>query len=138
MIAIDPLEVQLEKLKNLLGSGLDSNLERRVLDYMVKMKIPLPEHAQYIFSTKDSEDSESHNLTSADLFYESKNLCVFIDGPPHNKPDIKADDEFKRKKLRQKGFGVYEMDFHTGIEENQPLSDDLIKSRLEEFKNYIG
>lgn len=135
---IDPIEVQLERLKHLLGSGLDSNLEKRVLEKMVKMKIPLPEYAQYAVSTKDPTTDKTYIISVADFFYDiPKNLCVFVDGPPHKKPEIKVDDDKKRKKLRQKGYGIYPMDFHTGIGENQPIPDELIKKRLEEFRNYI-
>ena len=69
--------------------------------------------------------------------YEEKNLYIFVDGPPHT-PEVREKDEKKRRKLRQKGYGVYKMDFYTGIEENQPISDELIQKRLEEFRNYIS
>ena len=138
-ISIDPIEAQLERLKNLIGTGLDSLLEKRVLEHMVKMKIQLPEHAQYTIPGKDPSTGNAYIISVPDYYYEKpKNLCVFVDGPPHNKPEVKEDDEKKRKKLRQKGYGIYPMDFHTGIEENQPITNDLIKKRLEEFKNYIS
>ena len=137
-ISLDPIEAQIERLKNLLGSGLDSQLEKRVLDFMLKMKIPLPHHAQYPIPDRDPASGKAFILSVADYYYQDKNLCIFVDGPPHNKPEIKQDDDEKRKKLRRKGYGIYEMDFHTEIEENQPIPDDLIKKRLEEFKNYIS
>lgn len=119
-ISLDPIEAQIERLKNLLGSGLDSQLEKRVLDFMLKMKIPLPHHAQYPIPDRDPASGKAFILSVADYYYQDKNLCIFVDGP-HNKPEIKQDDDEKRKKLRRKGYGIYEMDFHTEIEENQPI-----------------
>ena len=135
-ISIDPMEAQLERLKNLLGAGLDSFLEKRVLDHMIEMKIPLPHHAQYSIHHTDPSSGRIYILSTADYYYQDKNLCVFVDGPPHNKPEVKHSDEEKRRQLRRKGFGIYEMDFHTGIEEGQNVSDELIEKRLKEFKNY--
>ncbi len=84
-------------------------------------------------------ETQTYIISVADYYYEKpKNLCVFVDGPPHNKTEVKEDDEKKCKKLRQKGYGIYPMDFHTEIEQDQPIPDDLIKKRLEEFKNYIS
>ena len=134
-ISVDPIEVQIEKLKNLLGSGLDSQLEKRVLDFMLKLKIRLPDHAQYPFYEQNPDTGKKKILTIADYYYEKLRLCVFVDGPPHNKPDVKESDNQKRRKLRGQGNGVCELDFHTGIGDGQPISDELIKRRLEKFLN---
>ena len=58
-----------------------------------------------------------------------------MDGPPHNKPEVKESDNQKRRKLRGQGNGVYELDFYTGIGDGQPISNELIERRLKKFLN---
>ncbi|QEE14482.1 DEAD/DEAH box helicase [Promethearchaeum syntrophicum] len=135
MVSVNPIEIQMQKLKNLLGAGPDSHLEVRILDFMLSMKIPLPDEAQYNIKIKNDE-GEEYIVTSADFYYKNKNICVFVDGPPHAK--TQESDKEKRRKVRSTGKGVYEMDFFTGIEEGQSIPDELIEKRLNEFKNYIS
>ncbi len=96
------------------------------------MKIPLPDEAQ--LPIKDTKDSI---ISVADYYYKDENMCVFVDGPPHADPEVRNKDKEKRKKLRQKGYGIYEMDFYTNIEKNQHIKDELIKQRLMEFSDYM-
>jgi len=131
-ISVDPIEVRLERLKNLLGKGPDSNLEKRVLNIMLRMKIPLPDEAQVPY--KDKKDK---NISVADYYYKNKNMCVFVDGPPHANLDVKEKDKEKRIKIRKKGYGIYEMDFYSNVEKNQHIKDELIELRLKEFSDYM-
>ncbi len=39
------------------------------------MKIPLPEHAQYIIY--ETQGGEKKKISSVDYFYERENMCVF-------------------------------------------------------------
>ena len=71
-------------------------------------------------------------------YYKNKNICVFVDGPPQADPEVRSKDKEKRRKLRQKGYGIREMDFYSNIEENQPIIDGLIEQRLKEFSDYMG
>ena len=136
-LSADPVQARLQRLKNLLGSGLDSELERRVLDKMFEMNIILPEESQYPI-TKQEEDGHSRTVSVADYFYVEKHLCVFVDGPPHATPSQKLDDQTKRREIRRLGYGIYVMDFFTDIEEDNGISDELIEQRLQEFRNSIS
>ena len=50
-----------------------------------------------------SKDGEP--IAEADLYYEPK-ICVFIDGPDHDKDYVKEDDERKRTKLKKLGYKI--------------------------------
>lgn len=76
-----------------------SALEKKVLVVMKEMKIRMPEELHKIIFKDDDPIAE------ADLFYNPK-ICVFIDGPDHDKEHIKLDDERKRTKLKKLGYKV--------------------------------
>jgi ribosomal protein S27E len=77
----------------------DSDLEKLVLSLLKEQKIKLPVELHKIV-LKDGEP-----VAEADLFYDPK-ICVFIDGPDHDKEYIKLDDSRKRSKLKQLGYKV--------------------------------
>jgi hypothetical protein len=76
-----------------------SDLEKLVLSLLKEQKIKLPVELHKIV-LKDGEP-----VAEADLFYDPK-ICVFIDGPDHDKEYIKLDDSRKRSKLKQLGYKV--------------------------------
>jgi len=78
-----------------------------------------------------------YGVSIPDFYYEDAKLCVFVDGPPHGKEEQKIKDKEQRKKLRQLGNGVYIMDFFSNIEEGQTISDNLIRERLKQFRDYL-
>jgi hypothetical protein len=74
-------------------------LEKTVLSLIKEQGVKLPVEMHKVVS-KDGEP-----IAEADLYYEPK-ICVFIDGPDHDKEHIKLDDERKRTKLKKLGYKV--------------------------------
>lgn len=90
-----------------------SSLEKTVLRLLKEQGIKLPVEMHKIIS-KDGEP-----IAEADLYYEPK-ICLFIDGPDHDKEHIKLDDERKRTKLKKLGYKivvVHHADIPKGIGE---------------------
>jgi len=90
-----------------------STLEKAVLRLLKEQGLKLPVEMHKVVS-KDGEP-----IAEADLYYEPK-ICVFIDGPDHDKEHIKLDDERKRTKLKKLGYKVvvvHHSDIPKGIEE---------------------
>lgn len=89
-----------------------SSLEKTVLRLIKEQGIKLPIEMHKVVS-KDGEP-----IAEADLYYEPK-ICVFIDGPDHDKEHIKLDDERKRTKLKKLGYKVvvvHHADIPKGLE----------------------
>ena len=76
-----------------------SSLEKTVLRLIKEQGMKLPVEMHKVVS-KDGEP-----IAEADLYYEPK-ICVFIDGPDHDKDYIIEDDERKRTKLKKLGYKV--------------------------------
>jgi ribosomal protein S27E len=76
-----------------------SSLEKSVICLLKEQGIKLPVELHKIVS-KDGEP-----IAEADLYYEPK-ICVFIDGPDHDKDYIKLDDDRKRTKLKKLGYKI--------------------------------
>jgi superfamily II DNA/RNA helicase len=75
----------------------NSSTELQFLDYLYQNNLRLPDAAQ---KTLDGI------YVQPDFFYEP-DVWVFCDGTPHDKPDIKADDETKRQAIRNRGDEVF-------------------------------
>ena len=73
------------------------------------MKVQMPEEIHKIIY-KDSEP-----IAEADLFFNPK-ICVFVDGPDHDKDYIRVDDEKKRTKLKKLGYKVISI-HHLNLDE---------------------
>ena len=89
-----------------------SSLEKTILRLTKEHGIKLPVEMHKVVS-KDGEP-----IAEADLYYEPK-ICVFIDGPDHDKEHIILDDERKRNKLKKLGYKVvvvHHLDIPKGIE----------------------
>jgi superfamily II DNA/RNA helicase len=76
-----------------------SSLEKSVLQLIKGSSLKLPTEMHKIV-VKDGEP-----IAESDLYYEPK-ICVFIDGPDHDKEHIKLDDERKRTKLKKLGYKI--------------------------------
>ena len=76
-----------------------SSLEKTVLRLLKTQAVKLPLEMHKVVS-KDGEP-----IAEADLYYEPK-ICVFIDGPDHEKDYIKLDDNRKRTKLKKLGYKI--------------------------------
>ena len=86
-----------------------SNLEETVLRLLKEKGIKLPVEMHKNVS-KDGEP-----IAEADLFYEPK-ICVFIDGPDHDKDYVIVDDERKRTKLKKLGYKIITIQYSSIIE----------------------
>ena len=89
-----------------------SSLEKSIIRIVKDRGIKMPSEMHKIIS-KDGEP-----ISEADLYYEPK-ICVFIDGPDHDKEHIILDDERKRTKLKKLGYKVivvHHDDIDNGIE----------------------
>ncbi|NJO91530.1 MAG: DUF1998 domain-containing protein [Chloroflexia bacterium] len=89
-----------------------STLEKSVFRLIKERGIKLPVELHKVIS-KDGEP-----IAEADLYYDNK-VCVFIDGPDHDKDYVKVDDERKRKKLKSLGYKViiiHHANIESGIE----------------------
>lgn len=76
-----------------------TSLEREVLLRLKEQNARIPSEIYKVIS-KDGEP-----IAEADFYYEPK-ICVFIDGPDHDKDYVKLDDEKKRLKLKKLGYKV--------------------------------
>ncbi len=75
----------------------ESGLERKWLQYAHDSKMKLPSHAQY----------RVPNLyVEPDFFYQDDNTVVFIDGPPHDSPQVKEEDQAHDGRLMAAGYLV--------------------------------
>ncbi len=70
----------------------NSSTELKFLEYLYQNNLRLPDAAQ---KTVDGI------YVQPDFFYET-DIWVFCDGTPHDKPDVRADDEVKRDAIRNK------------------------------------
>lgn len=80
-----------------LMRACDSDLERRWLQQIYDSQLRLPSDAQYLISSCS---------TRPDFFYADANTAVFIDGPPHDQSDQKAEDEEITNNLINAGYLV--------------------------------
>ena len=74
-----------ERLRDLKGK-CDTNLEKDALDAIYKAGIRLPDEAQKTIYDNDVP------VVKPDFFHNetgSKGLCVFVDGPDHEKESVK-------------------------------------------------
>ncbi len=113
-----------DRLNN-LKNKCDSELEKDVLDAIVKLKLPLPDKAQETFYLDGAP------IAKADFFY-SPNKYIFVDGPPHTPENIREEDKIKREKLGSKGNIVIELNFIDGKYKNNPsLIEEEVKKEFE-------
>ena len=74
---------RVDHLDELMGA-CDSELERRWLRRVNEAQLRLPSNGQYLISSCS---------TRPDFFYSDANTAVYIDGPVHDEPDQRAEDE---------------------------------------------
>jgi len=77
----------------------ESDFEKNILKMIVKEGLPLPDAGQK--TIRDNEEI----ITKADFYYEPS-LIIFVDGTPHYKDYVQAADDWKRKKLKSKGYRI--------------------------------
>ena len=84
-----------------LRSLADSRLEEQFLHFLHENGYRLPDRSQ----NRPSRDVP----VQPDFYYErkdTKGVCVFVDGPEHNKPEQATTDREKREALEDRGFRV--------------------------------
>ena len=89
----EPRDVHFKKLYE----GCESELEKKWLTYINDLDLPLPEEGQHLISDP---------MTRTDFFYAKKNTIIYIDGPAHDQPRQKAEDDELRDDLEDAGFMV--------------------------------
>lgn len=96
-VAEDDYEQQYDKLWRLT----DSDLERKFLAYLRDHRLRLPDEAQ----TRPAPEV----YVQPDFYYRrpgQAGVCVFVDGPVHDDPEVAANDEQQRAQLSERGYGV--------------------------------
>lgn len=83
-----------EHLRQLLNL-CDSDLERRWLRLVEGLGLTLPSHAQQLIESSG---------VRPDFAYSNRRVVVFVDGPPHDDPAQKEEDEESDEKLLDMGF----------------------------------
>jgi len=91
-----------------------SSLEKEVLSILKELKIQPPESIHEVIS------HEGILIAEADLFYKPR-LCVFIDGPDHDKDYIIKDDAEKRDKLKGLGKNIVVIRYDNLIDDIEKL-----------------
>jgi hypothetical protein len=94
-----------------------TSLETEVLKRLKEQKVRIPSDIHKVIS-KDGEP-----IAEADFYYNPK-ICVFIDGPDHDKEHVNLDDEKKRTRLRKLGYKILVI-LHSDIRKGL---DELISS----------
>jgi len=80
-------------------SDLNSRLEQKFIHYLHQNGLRMPDQTQVMMSQVNGL------YIQPDFVYEP-NVAIFVDGSVHDKPDVRADDEVKRKALRNAGWQV--------------------------------
>jgi very-short-patch-repair endonuclease len=91
-VAVDRAE-HVRRLKALCESGL----EREWLDFLEERNLRLPDAAQQLI-----EDCN----TRPDFLYSDQSVAIFIDGPDHDQPDVRAKDVQITDCLMDRGYTV--------------------------------
>ena len=87
-------ETQYKRLCSTLDPA--SSLERTFIDFLYERSLRLPDAAQKSFP----------NLYCQPDFYYESNAWVFIDGSPHDKPEVRERDTEMRQRMRAMGHDV--------------------------------
>jgi ATP-dependent helicase YprA (DUF1998 family) len=98
----------------------DSELEKKFLLKLCELQIPLPDEAQIVLYDKGVP------IVKPDFLYSqgTKGLCVFIDGPHHEKESIRKMDESKRIWLKKNGYRI--ITFKENLENMEQLKEYLL------------
>jgi ATP-dependent helicase YprA (DUF1998 family) len=80
-----------------LRARCDSQLEKKWLDLVDKLVMRVPSDAQYLIEAC---------ATRPDFYYREQNAAIYIDGPPHDEPDLIKEDEAITLRLMERGYVV--------------------------------
>lgn len=87
----------------------ESELEKEILLKIRELGLKIPNDAQKIIYERDRP------ITRVDFFFEP-NICLFVDGPVHDKDYVREDDERKRRELRGLGYRVFSVNSPDEVE----------------------
>jgi very-short-patch-repair endonuclease len=85
-----------EQVKRLLGL-CDSELEKRFVSFLDERRLELPTHAQERLDGLKAKP---------DFAYAHRGAVIFVDGPPHNFPDVEERDKQATTRLEDAGYHV--------------------------------
>lgn len=88
-----------QKVALVAESDPNSTLEQKFIHYLHQNGLRMPDKTQVLMS-------QVNGLYVQPDFVYDPNIAIFIDGSVHDKPEVKADDEIKRKALRNAGWQV--------------------------------
>jgi superfamily II DNA/RNA helicase len=111
---------QYRRLSGLIDPA--SSLERAFLDYLYKNGLRLPDHAQHT-------PAEGVRV-QPDFYFEREGIpgvCIFIDGPPHDKPEQAERDRTLREALKDQGFRVVAITSGRTIAEQVSENKDVFR-----------
>jgi ATP-dependent helicase YprA (DUF1998 family) len=91
-----------------LRQRCDSQLEKRWLDLVDTLLLRPPSDAQFLIESC---------TTRPDFYYLEHNTAIYIDGPPHDEPDLMREDEDITRRLMEMGYIVIR--FHHQADWNQ-------------------
>ncbi len=80
-----------------LAALCESDLERRWLDFLEEHALRLPDVAQRAIESC---------RTRPDFLYTAQQVAIYVDGPPHDQPDVAADDVRITERLEDQGYTV--------------------------------
>jgi len=99
------------------GRDPNSSTEDEFLKHLYKHGLRLPDEAQ---------PKVEHMYVRPDFFYKP-NVMVFCDGTPHDDPNIKRDDQEKRKALQTSGYQVLSWYYKEPLEAFIAKRPDIFK-----------
>src|SRR5262249_30215044 len=95
-----------------LMRSCDSELERRWLSRIHEAHLRLPSHGQYLIAAC---------VCRPDVFYQDANTAIYVDGPVHDTPEQRADDQAITNRLTGAGYLVIR--FHHGADWDAIIAD---------------
>lgn len=112
-LAIEPVQTEAGPALEELAARCDSDLERQVLQAIHARGLPLPGEAQKVLYDGDEP------VAIVDFVYAPR-IVVFVDGSPHHLDYVQAADDWKRKRLKARGYRIVVI---RGEEMEQGLED---------------
>ena len=115
-----------------IGEEKTSSLEEEILTRMFNRGLPMPDEIHKVIFHNNEP------IVEADFFFEPR-LCVFIDGPDHDKEHVKRNDEEKRRKLKMLNFKylvIHHSEINAGI--FNLIKDLGINDKVLKTKNYTS
>lgn len=99
------------------GRDPNSSTEDKFLKYLFANGLKLPDEAQ----------PKIQNMYVRPDFFYKPNICIFCDGTPHDKNEVKDDDTAKRQALKDAGYQVLVWYYKDSLEEFVAKRPDIFK-----------